>query len=251
MNSDKVRFYRGFAYTLKRRYPHLKIYLDVDSGFLRQIIEPKYLYITKSNYQFNAIFTYRRYANIAEMGLNKFNPKDHDLLFDGYMPHEKFEINKSLLPYFKETHFSEIIYSKVDKHRRLYDDNEDLLEDKDQINFDMDLIKFVNSVLLQSALGIYAPEESFNGVAKSDLEVYGTDMYEMIKFLSNYSFAANSNFMNDKVILDLNYHWGEDMIELIIQRSLSFHGYVNDHFLQWRMDAYVDGDDIMLSLLRD
>ena len=113
MNSAKVRIYRKFAYILKRRYPYLKIYLDYDSGLLRRILEPKFLYITKSNHTFNAIFTYRRYENIEEIGLNKFKPENHDLLVDSYMYHDQAEINKSLLPYFGAIHFSNIIYFMV------------------------------------------------------------------------------------------------------------------------------------------
>ena len=67
MNSNKVRLYRKFAYLLKRRYPYLNIYLDYESGFLRRILEPKFLYITKSKHEFNVLFTYRRYENIEEI----------------------------------------------------------------------------------------------------------------------------------------------------------------------------------------
>ena len=250
MNSDKVRLYRKFAYLLKRRYPYLNIYLDYESGFLRRILEPKFLYITKSRHEFNVIFTYRRYENIEEIGLNKFNPENHELLVDSYIYHDQVEINKSLLPYFKKIHFSEIIYSKVNKIRSLFDEDENLLEDKDQDNFDMNLIKFVNSVLLQSSLTIYAQEEKFDGIAESDLEAYGTDMIDMIKFLSKYSYAASSNFVDDKVISDLNSEWGEDLIELIFQRALIFHNCIDDHFSKWRMDAYLDGDNKMLWLLK-
>lgn len=250
MNSDKARFYKRFAYILKRRYPLLKIYLDIDSGFLRRIMEPKYLYITKLNNQFNAIFAYCRYENISEIGLNKFNPKNHELLLDCFIRHDEAEINKSLLPYFSELHFSKIIYSKVNKDRCLYDGDGNLLEDKDEDFFGADLIQFINIILLQSSLAIHAPEENFFGITGSDLEAYGIDMLDMIKFLSKYSYAVDSDLGSDKVILDLNYEWGEELIELIIKRSLSFNHYVKDHFSQLRMDAYLDGEDKMLWLLK-
>jgi hypothetical protein len=250
MNSAKVRIYRKFAYILKRRYPYLKIYLDYDSGLLRRILEPKFLYITKSNHTFNAIFTYRRYENIEEIGLNKFKPENHDLLVDSYMYHDQAEINKSLLPYFGAIHFSNIIYFKVNKSRNLYDDDENLLENSDQINFGVDLINFVNCVLLQSALNLFAPEEKFDGITESDIKAFGTDMIDMISFTSKYLYAADSSFLNDKVVSDLNYEWGEELIELIVQRALCINHAVKDHFSQWRMDAYIDGDDKMLWLLK-
>jgi hypothetical protein len=249
MNSDKVRLYRKFAYLLKRRYPYLKIYLDYESGFLRRILEPKFLYITKSKYEFNVIFTYRRYENIEEIGLNKFKPEDHDLLVDSYKYHDQDEINKSLLPYFEKIHFSSIIYSKVNNNRNQSDD-EKLLENTDQINFGTDLINFANSVLLQSALTIFAPEEKFDGIAQGDIQVFGTDMIGMINFISKYAFATDSNFLNDKVINDLNSEWGEELIELVFKRALYINHEVKDHFSQWRMDAYIDGDDKMLFLLK-
>jgi hypothetical protein len=250
MNSDKARFYKKFAYILKRRYPLLKIYLDIDSGFLRRIVEPKYLYLTKSNNQFNAIFTYRRYENITEIGLNKFNPKDHELLLDSFIYHDKAEIDKSLLPYFPELHFSKIIHSKINKDRCLYDDDGNLLENKDEDLFGSDLIKFINITLLQSSLKIHSPEENFYEITESDLEAYGTDMFDMINFLSKYSYAIDSDLESKKVIIDLNDEWGEELIELIIKRASSYHYYVKDHFLQWRMDSYLDGEDKMLWLLK-
>lgn len=218
MNSDKVRSYKRFAYILKRRYPLLKIYLDIDSGFLRRIMEPKYLYITKFNNQFNAIFTYCRYENISEIGLNKFNPKNHELLLDCFIRYDKAEIDKALLPYFAKLHFSKIIHSKINKDRCLHDEDGNLLENKDEDLFGADLIQFINIVLLQSSLTIHSPEENFYEITESDLEAYGTDMFDMIKFLSKYSYSADSDLGSDKVILDLNDEWGGELIELIIKR---------------------------------
>jgi hypothetical protein len=74
-------------------------------------------------------------------------------------------------------------------------------------------------------------------------------MFDMIKFLSKYSYAIDSNLESDKVIIDLNDEWGEELIELIIKRASSYHYYVKDHFSQWRMDSYLDGEDKMLWLL--
>ncbi len=203
------------------------------------------------NYQFNAIFTYRRYENIAEIGLNKFNQKDHELLLDSFIYHDEAEISKSLLPYFSKLHFSGIMHSKVNKYRCLYDEDENLLENNDVDFFGADLIQFINIVLLQSSLAIHSPEENFDGITESDLEIYGTDMFDMIKFLSKYSYAADSDLACDRVIIDLNGEWGEELIELIIKRSSSYHRHVKEHFSQWRMDAYLDGEDNILRLLKN
>ncbi len=146
-------------------------------------------------------------------------------------------------------HFSKIIHSKINKDRCLYDEDGNLLENKDEDLFGSDLIKFINITLLQSSLGMHFPEENFDGIAESDLEAYGADMFDMIKFLSKYSYAIDSNLESDKVIIDLNDEWGEELIELIIKRASSYHYYGKDHFSQWRMDSYLDGEDKMLWLL--
>jgi hypothetical protein len=124
------------------------------------------------------------------------------------------------------------------------------LKNTDEDLLGANLIKFINIILLQSSLAIHSPEENFDNITESDLEAHGAEIFDMIKFLSKYSYAANHDLASDKVIIDLNGEWGEELIELIIKRASSYHYYVKDHFSQWRMDAYLDGEDKMLWLLK-
>ena len=130
MPDDKLK-YRRLAFDIKRNYPLINLSFDSKDDLLGRLISPTKLFITTSKYGLSAIFTYRRYENLAEFGEGIFNKDEHDLLLESYINHDWGEVKEILKPFFNDFGFINVICKKVNISRKKYNEDLDLDEDED------------------------------------------------------------------------------------------------------------------------
>ena len=244
MNKEIIEL-RKLAFRIKREYPVIKILFDSKNDLLSKLISPKRLFITKQKHRFNAIFTYRRYENIQDFGGSSFNIDEHKLILSSYLFHDWKEIQETLNPYFNEIGFPKAIIEKVNKSRFNIGSSED---EKDGFDLDVDdwgddLVGVINNRLFElHSFNILKRE--FNFTTQDDIRAFGIDLFEVIqKICMHVGFVQNFNFIESDFLKNDVAAFGEELIGMIVDRSVHFRYEILEHFDEFIRDRYLDGDD--------
>jgi len=248
MNKDLLK-YRKFAFNIKRNYPLINISFDSKDDFFSKLNSPTKLFITKSKLGLSAIFTYRRYENILEFSEGTFRHDDHELILESYIDHCWNDIEFNLKPYFNDYGLPEVLFKKVNRSRKIYNEIYDTYVDSDVENFGDDLVEVVNKYLLK--LHSYSIlRKNYDLISTDDIKTFGEDMFETIKEISmNRGFIENFTAFNDEKFLLFREMFGDELIEMIESRSMYFDSYIRQHFNENIRDLYLSGDNRALGEL--
>jgi hypothetical protein len=235
MNKEILEL-RKLAFLIKREYPAIRIFLGSKNDLLGKLISPKRLFITKQKHRFNAIFTYRRYENIQDFGGSDFNIDEHELIFSSYLNWK--EIQETLNPYFNEIGFPKVIIEKVNKSRVNIGSSED---ENDTVETDIDawgadLVGVVNNRLFElHSFNILKRE--FNFTTQDDIRAFGMDLFDVIqKICMHVGFVQNFNFIESDWLKNDVTAFGEELIGMIVDRSVHFRYEILEHFDEFIRD---------------